>query len=197
MDDADEVVVRPATRARWQHVQSVFGARGEAAKCQCQRAILPLREYWHMPRDVREAFLRKEVCRSRAAAPGLVAYLGADPVGWCRVGPRSNFAPLRNSPVPWAGRDEDKEDPSVWAVVCFVVRAGYRKRGISQALATAAISHARQNGAVALEGYPMATGDGDIPWGELRVGARGVFQRCGFTEVARPTQRRSVMRIDF
>ena len=197
MDDADEVVVRPATRARWQHVQSVFGTRGEAAKCQCQRAILPLREYWHMPRDVREAFLRKEVCRSRAAAPGLVAYLAADPVGWCRVGPRSNFAPLRNSPVPWAGRDEDKEDPSVWAVVCFVVRAGYRKRGISQALATAAISHARQNGAVALEGYPMATGDGDIPWGELRVGARGVFQRCGFTEVARPTQRRSVMRIDF
>jgi GNAT superfamily N-acetyltransferase len=191
------VVVRPATRARWQDVQSVFGTRGEAAKCQCQRAILPLREYWPMPREVREAFFRQEMCRSRAPAPGLVAYLDKEPVGWCRVGPRSTFAPLRNSPVPWTGREEAKDDASVWAVVCFLVRAGYRKRGISQALAVAAIACARQQGAAALEGYPMATGDGDIPWGELRVGARGVFQRCGFTEVARPTQRRSVMRIDF
>ncbi|MBP6215870.1 MAG: GNAT family N-acetyltransferase [Luteimonas sp.] len=192
------ITVEPASAARWDDLQLVFGQRGQAAKCQCQRAILPLREYWHMPREMREAFLHKEVRGARgAAAPGLVAYLDGEPAGWCRLGPRSRFAPLRNSPVPWSGRDEDKADDGVWAVVCFVVRAGYRKRGISGALVRAAVEHARRHGAVALEGYPMATGDGDVPWGELHVGAVGTFRDAGFREVSRPTQRRHVMRIDF
>jgi GNAT superfamily N-acetyltransferase len=197
VNDAPDITVKPATRARWKDVQAVFGARGEAAKCQCQRAILPLREYWHMPRDAREAFFHKEIARPRKPAPGLVAYAGSEPVGWCRLGPRAQFAPLHNSPVPWAGREEDKDDTAVWALVCFVVRAGHRRRGISQALVAAAVDYARQHGASALEGYPMATGEGDIPWGELRVGAHGAFKRTGFEEITRPTQRRYVMRMDF
>ena len=44
--------------------------------------------------------------------------------------------------------------------------------------------------------YPMATGDGDVPWGELHVGAVGTFRDAGFREVSRPTPRRHVMRID-
>lgn len=193
----DEVVVKPAIKATWKDVQAVFGVRGEAAKCQCQRAILPLREYWHMPREIREAFFRKEIATSRPVAPGLIAYLGDEPVGWCRLGPRHQYAPLRNSPVPWAGRDEDKGDESVWAVVCFVVRAGYRKQGISRALAAAAVDYARRHSAAALEGYPMDTRGGDIAWGELHVGAHGAFKDAGFKEIAHPTQRRYVMRIDF
>lgn len=193
----DGITIRPVTRANRDDLQTVFGARGQAAKCQCQRAVLPLREYWHMPREAREAFLHKEVGARRSPAPGLVAYLDGEPVGWCRVGPRNRFPPLRNSPVPWTGREEDRDDASVWAVVCFVVRAGYRRRGVSRALAAAAVEHARRNGAAAIEGYPMATGSGDIPWGELHVGALGAFRDAGFVEVARPTQRRYVMRIDF
>lgn len=194
----ETITVRPASTALWDDLQTVLGNRGQAAKCQCQRAILPLREYWHMPREVREAFLHKEIRATRGApAPGLLAYLDGEPVGWCRLGPRPRFAPLRNSPVPWSGREEDKADDGVWALVCFVVRAGYRKRGISGALAQAAVGFARGHGARALEGYPMATGDGDIPWGELHVGALGAFRDAGFREVSRPTQRRHVMRIDF
>lgn len=193
----EEVVVKPATRARWKDLQAIFGARGEAAKCQCQRAILPLREYWYMPREIREAFLRKEVSTVRAAAPGLIAYLGDEPVGWCRLGPRCQYPPLRNSPVPWSGRDEDKDDAGVWSVVCFVVRVGYRRQRISYALAAAAVDYARERGAAALEGYPMPTHGGQIPWGELHVGAYGAFKEAGFREVSHPTQRRYVMRIDY
>ncbi len=191
------ITVKPATAARWEHLQRVLGERGQAAKCQCQRAILPLREFWHMPREAREAFLHKQVRAARTPPPGLLAYLDGEPVGWCRLGPRADFAPLRNSPVPWAGCDEDKDDASTWAVVCFVVRAGYRRQGISSALAQAAVAQARRHGAVALEGYPMATDGGDIPWGELHVGAVGAFRAAGFREVAHPTPRRYVMRIDF
>jgi GNAT superfamily N-acetyltransferase len=61
----------------------------------------------------------------------------------------------------------------VWAVTCFVTRASFRRRGISRALARAAVDFARARGARALEGYPMLTEPGkEITWGELHVGSR-------------------------
>jgi GNAT superfamily N-acetyltransferase len=100
--------------------------------------------------------------------------------------------------VPWAGRDEDKSDDRVWALVCFVVRAGFRGRRITYDLAAAAVDFARSRGARALEGYPMITQPGqEITWGEVNVGTRSVFAAAGFAEVSRPTKRRVVMRIDF
>jgi GNAT superfamily N-acetyltransferase len=88
------------------------------------------------------------------------------------------------------GRTEDKSDDSVWAVTCFVTRAGFRRRGISRALARAAVDFARQRGARALEGYPHNT---EI----AHFGTPSVFAAAGFVEVNRPTLRRTVMRIDF
>ncbi len=79
-----------------------------------------------------------------------------------------------------------------------MVRKGYRRRGITYALAEAAVGYARANGARALEGYAMLTQPGrEITWGELHVGARQVFAEAGLAEVSRPSVRRAVMRIDF
>jgi GNAT superfamily N-acetyltransferase len=84
------------------------------------------------------------------------------------------------------------------AVTCFVTRAGFRRRGVSRALARAAVDFARQRGARALEGYPMITEPGqEIMLGELHVGSRSIFAAAGFTEVSHPTLRRVVMRVDF
>ena len=97
---------------------------------------------------------------------GLVAYLDGEPVGWCAVEPRPAYPRLLlKTRVPWDGRAEDKADDSVWAVTCFVTRAGFRRRGISRALARAAVDFARERGARALEGYPMITQPGqEITW---------------------------------
>ena len=92
---------------------------------------------------------------------GLVAYLDGEPVGWCAVAPRTAYPRLlRNTRVPWAERAEDKSDDGIWAVTCFVTRTGFRRRGISRALARAAVDFARERGARALEGYPMITQPG-------------------------------------
>ena len=137
--------------------------------------------------------------RESATTSGLVAYLDGEPVGWCAVEPRTAYPRLLlKTRVPWADRAEDKTDDGVWAATCFVTRAGFRRRGVSRALARAAVDFARQRGARALEGYPMITKPGqEITWGELHVGSRGAFADAGFTEVIRPTVRRVVMRIDF
>lgn len=122
---------------------------------------------------------------------GLVAYFEGEPVGWCAVAPRPvHLRMLRNNRVPWDGRDEDKHDSSVWALTCFLTRAGYGHRGISHALATAAVEFARARGARALEGYPDLVEGG-------HVGTPETFAQAGFVEVHRPTKRRIIMRVDF
>ena len=127
---------------------------------------------------------------------GLVAYIDGEPAGWCAVEPRTAYPRLLlKTRVPWEGRSEDKTDDSVWAVTCFVTRTGFRRRGISRALARAAVDLARERGARALEGYPMIAHEG-LPV-EIHVGTRSIFAAAGFTEVAHPTLRRVVMRIDF
>ena len=139
----------------------------------CQRYKLAPKEAFRASRAVRAAeHLEAQTHCGQpdaAATTGLIAYLGDEPVGWCAVEPRAHYDGLRRVyRVPWDGRAEDKADPTVWAVTCFVVRAGYRGRGISRALARAAVDHARERGARALEGYPMLRRpDGaDITWDE-------------------------------
>jgi len=102
---------------------------------------------------------------------------------------------VRNNRVPWEGRAEDKTDDSVWAVTCLFARAGFRRRGVSRALARAAVDFARERGARAIEAYPMTTTKAIDE--ELHVGTHSVFADAGFAEVIRPTLRRAVMRIDF
>jgi GNAT superfamily N-acetyltransferase len=202
MLDSSTTVV-PANEATCEDLQAVFGARGQAAICQCQRyKLAPGEAFKHFPAAERAARLRTQThCGDPAASStsGLVAYLDGEPVGWSAVEPRPAYGGLlRVYRVPWEGRGEDKSDDSIWAVTCVFVRAGYRRRGIAYALVRAAADFARRSGARALEGYPMLTEPGqEITWGEMNVGNRSIFAAAGFEEVNRPTLRRVVMRFDF
>ena len=196
----DAISVVPASMASWDDLQTVFGSRGAAAGCQCQRYKLAPRESFRsFPAEERADRLRQQTDSGHpqsGTTSGLVAYLDGEPAGWCAVEPRSAYVGLaRVFRIPWEGRDEDKEDASVWAVTCFLTRKGFRKRGVSRALAKAAADFARERGARAIEGYPIITKDVIIE--ELHVGTRSVFADAGFTEVSHPTLRRVVMRIDF
>jgi GNAT superfamily N-acetyltransferase len=194
------VRVVPANEAGWEDLQTVFGTRGMAARCQCQRYKLrPGEAFAKFPVEERAHRLRQQTDAGHpdsATTSGLVAYLDAEPVGWCAVEPRSAYDGLtRNARVPWEGREEDKADDTVWAVTCLFTRAGYRKRGVSRALARAAVDFARERGARAIEAYPMTTKN--VISEELHVGTERTFADAGYREVSRPTLRRVVMRIDF
>ncbi len=202
-DVALRVTVVPANEASWDDIQTVFGTRGDPRRCQCQRLKMAPGESWARvgPDELGHRLRAQTECGQPDSdtTSGLVAYLGGEPVGWCAVEPRSAYPRLLlKNRVPWAGRTEDKADETVWAATCFVTRAGFRRRGVSYALARAAVDFARVRGARALEGYPMLTKPGeDIVWGELHVGSRSIFAAAGFDEVSHPTPRRVVMRIDF
>lgn len=194
------LTVVPANEASWEDLQTVFGTRGPAARCQCQRFKLPRGEsLGSLPAGERAHRLREQTDSGHPEAErtsGLVAYLDGEPAGWCAVEPRPAYdGMVRNQRVPWEGRDEDKTDPGIWAVTCLFTRAGCRKQGVSAALASAAIDHARARRARALEAYPIVTTD--VITEELGVGIHSVFVEAGYVEIIRPTPRRAVMRIDF
>jgi GNAT superfamily N-acetyltransferase len=189
----------PANEASWADLRTVIGTRGPAARCWCQRYKLAPREaFASFPAEERAHRLRQQTDCGHPdadATSGLVAYLDGEPAGWCAVEPRPAYTGLlRAFRVPWDGREEDRNDPGVWAVTCLFTRAGFRKRGVSRALAHAAVAYAGERGARAVEAYPITTKN-VIPE-ELHVGTEGVFAAAGLTVVSRPTPRRVVMRLD-
>ncbi len=198
----DEVTVTPANQASCEDLMAVFGGRGSAALCYCQRyKLLPGEAFSRFPREERaQRLLEQTHCGNPEATgtTGLLAYLDGEPVGWCAIEPRpAYFGLLRVYRTPWEGRDEDRTDESVWSVTCVLVRPGFRRRGIAYALAKAAVDHARAGGARALEAYPMRTEAGEITWDEIHVGAESIFAAAGMVAVSRPGKRRVVMRTEF
>jgi GNAT superfamily N-acetyltransferase len=205
-----DLTIVPANEATWADLAAIFGTTGSSGRCGCQW-FKTTGWLWNQASDEqRRAQLRAQAnCDDPGATStsGLVAYLQESgqqagervPVGWVAVEPRTAYPRLLGKPTVWKGRPgEDRQDTGVWSVTCFVVRKGYRGRGISYALAAATVPYAKANGARALEGYAMRTQPGrQVTWGELYVGAVQVFAEAGFTEVSSPSVRRAVMRVDF
>ena len=194
-----EVRIVPANEATWDDLEAILaGASCHGGRCYCQRFKLGW-SAWPGDDLERAHMLREQTDCGHPKShttTGLVAYVDGEPAGWCNVEPRPVFWNVGS--VPWRKRKEDRADAGIWAMPCVVTRAGFRRRGVSYALAGAAADFARERGARALEGYPMVPERGkDVPWGELHVGHVSIFSAAGFAEVSRPTLRRAVMRIDF
>lgn len=190
----------PAHQAPWEDVAAVFGTRGDPAHCWCQRFKLSWHGLHDSPAEVKADMLRDQCSSADAGGPtpGLLGYRDGQPAGWVAVEPRPAYSRMPHQRMDLSRRGEDRADEEVWAVTCFVVRVGHRRTRLCYELLGAAVEHARERGARALEGYPMITHPGqEITWGETHVGTRSMFNALGFDEVGHPTKRRVVMRIDF
>jgi GNAT superfamily N-acetyltransferase len=191
------VEVRPVAADRWSDLVSVFGRRGEDPSwCWCRlflRSAADESAPSRPRRDNRDA-LRQEIARA-AVPPGLVAYVGGEPVGWTRVGPRSDF------PRVTAHRALAKvlaDDPDAWWVTCFAVDSHYRRAGVGSALLEAAVEFAREHGATAVEGHPVdvaALTAARVGGAALFTGTMAMFSEAGFTEIGRTYPSRPVMRL--
>lgn len=116
--------------------------------------------------------------------PGVLAYVDGEVAGWCSVAPKSAHRALVNSrTIPHV------DDADAWSVVCFVVRPGFRRRGLMHDLLDGAVEHARAMGAVVIEGYP-ADPDGErVDQTSGYVGTVRLFEAHGFERVVRTTGR--------
>jgi len=191
-----ELRIIPAQDAPFGDVEAVFGTKGDPAHCWCQWYKIPGSDWRGIGDDALRDRLEAQL-KTSGAGPGLLAYDGDTPVGWCAVEPRPALVRLPHSRIIAGGTpDPDFSDPSIWAVTCFVVPRAHRKRGVGRALAEAAVTYAREHGARILEGYAVdPTTREKTPANELFHGTVTMFEKAGFTEVARPKPDRAIMQL--
>jgi ribosomal protein S18 acetylase RimI-like enzyme len=188
-----KLTVLPLTPARWSDLEALFLAKGcsVARGCWCM--------YYRRSGSggpLSAGTTRAQAMRAELKAlvdsghpPGLIGYHGTTPVGWVSVGPREDYAKLVRSPVMKA-----VDDRPVWSIICFVVPAEHRGRGVARELLKGAVAYARTHGATLVEGYPVdraTRSEDDGMW----FGAKSMYDREGFEEVARRKPQRPVVRL--
>jgi GNAT superfamily N-acetyltransferase len=175
----DQLEVVPAAGERWADVVTLLGGSGELG-CWCQSwrgSATGSTGFGHAAAGANRDALETQV-RGGAFAPGVVAYLDGLPVGWCGLGPRRAMPRMmRSKTIPLV------DDVPVWSIGCFVVRAGYRRRGVARALLDGAVAYARSMGAPVVEAYPIDPGAARVSTSFAFVGFTSTFEAAGFRRV--------------
>jgi GNAT superfamily N-acetyltransferase len=180
-----KLTVRPLTPDLWPALEELFGKHGACNGCWCMYGRIG-NAYRKRPREKNRTAFRAIV--RRGPPPGLLAFKGDVPVGWCQVTPREA--------VPWLDRTwrlKRVDDVPVWSLSCFYVRKGYRRQGIASALIAAAVRVAKRANAPALEAYPF---DAAVSPSASSTGYVSTFARAGFKTVVCRAPARPIMRYD-
>jgi len=188
-----KLLARPLTPERFADLEALFEARGcsVARQCWCmyyrESGAAPERAPGQTLRQARREAMKALVEAGRPV--GLIGYRGRTPVGWVSLGPREDYLKLARSPVM-----KPVDERPVWSVICFVVPSEYRNQGVATGLLAAAVDWARRQGVELLEAYPMdkpgRAGD-DTMW----FGAKSMYDKAGFEEVARRKPQRPIVRL--
>lgn len=173
----------PVTKDRWQDLAELFD-RPIVRTCFCMfyRKTGAGTGVGSENRRAMKALVDKGI------VPGIIGYENGVPVAWVSLGPREDYAKLRRSPIM-----KPVDDRPVWSIVCFFVDSGARGRGLSERMLRAAVDYARSCGARLVEAYPVDKAKRSHP-DDMFFGAKSVYDRAGFREVARRKPTRPVVR---
>lgn len=116
----------------------------------------------------------------RRRAPGLLAYLDGEPVGWVAIAPRPELVRIELSRAT-----PRVDDVPVWVIPCIAVRSHARGRGLAIELIGAAVEYARSQGATAVEAYPRSS-NARVKDDLAFYGTERLFRQAGFRVVRAP-----------
>ena len=121
--------------------------------------------------------------------PGILAYENGQPVGWCSVAPREDYASLNRSPVL-----KPIDERPVWSIVCFFIHKDHRSQGVGLQLIGGAVQYAKDNGADIVEAYPTKPRGKRLDPASSYMGIPKVFKSAGFEKVGDPSPAKAIMR---
>ena len=124
--------------------------------------------------EVNRAAVKERICTR--SMHGYLAFDGERAIGWCHAAARITLPALRDEPDPDGAAD------ATGSIVCFVIAAAYRRRGLAGRLLDAACDGFRAQGLRYAEAYPRAglTGEGENHFGPLAM-----YLKAGFAELRR------------
>jgi GNAT superfamily N-acetyltransferase len=163
----------------WPELEALFGPRGACAGCWCMFWRMARGEKWpEVQGATNKRRFRKLVAEGQAH--GALAFAGREPVGWVSFDRRTDFDRLDRAPS-LACDDAAR----VWSVPCFFVKAGWRGKGVADALLVFAVGTLKRRGAKIVEGYPVKVEPGrKAAAAFVYTGLEPMFARAGFTTVA-------------
>lgn len=186
---AAKLTFRPLTPSRWPHLEALFGERGACGGCWCMAWRLR-RSQWEKGKGASNKHALKHLVRT-GPPPGVLAYAGREPVGWCAIAPREHYSVLENSRVL-----KRIDEQPVWSITCLFVARPWRRRGLSARLIRAAADFAAARGARIVEGYPTEPRS-QLPDVFVWTGLPSAFWKAGFREAHRWSRSRPIMRRSF
>jgi len=181
-----QITVFPATAERWPDLEALFGDHGAYGNCWCTFWRIKRSEFSKMKGEEKKALWKEWT--TLPIAPGVLAYDGDKPVGWCAIQPRQNLYPLANSKI-----FKPVDDQPVWSMPCFFVHKSYRDKGLMRILIQGAVDYAGAHGARIVEVYPFES-EGQTSTMNIYKGVVSAFRDLGFVEVERRKSNRPIMR---
>ena len=185
--EAKPLSFRSVTFERWKDVETLFGEKGACAGCWCMYWRQTRREFNEKKGEGNRIALKRLV--KGKAQTGIIAYDKKIPVGWIAFAPREEYRRLETSRVL-----KVVDNKPVWSVVCFFIDKKYRRKGLTVELLKEAGKFAKKNGAKILEGYPVDPKTKDYAPVFAYTGLASAFRKAGFSEAARRSETRPIMR---
>lgn len=185
-----KLTFHPLTPARWPDLVQLFGPEGAVGGCWCMWWRESPKVFAQNVGDNNQRVFQKMVEVGKPV--GVLAYAGAQPIGWCSVSPRAQLIRVRTS-ATWRPIDSE----TVWAIGCYFVHADYRNQGVATRLLQAAVKYAKRQGAEVIEAYPKDIGPlpTKVKDEALYFGTVAMYQAAGFVEVARRHVAFPIMRL--
>jgi len=177
----------PLTPARWADFEQLFGVRGACGGCWCMLWRLKRSDFDRQKGEGNRKAMKAIV--DAGEVPGILAYIGEKPVGWCAVAPRESYPALERSRIL-----RKVDDSPVWSVSCFFIDKKHRNKGLSVQLLQASVEYVKGCSGKVVEGYPIEPKKDKMPPAFVWTGLSGAFIKAGFTEVARRSETRPIMR---
>ena len=177
----------PLTPERWPDFEQLFGQRGACGGCWCMLWRLPRSEYQRGKGEGNRLAMQQIVFSGQI--PGILGCIDQAPIAWCSVAPRETFPALQRSRIL-----KKVDDEPVWSISCFFVHKDYRGKGVSICLAAAAAEYVKASGGRLVEAYPVEPKKDRMAPAFVWTGLAAAFTKAGFTECARRSETRPIMR---
>ena len=178
----------PLTPKRWPDFEGLFGARGACGGCWCMYWRLTYSEFEREKGSGNRRSIKAIV--ESGGIPGILAYHRQGAIGWCAVAPRDSIPRLDRSRIL-----KRIDESPVWSITCFFVDKSHRNRELTVQLLEAVTEYVREQGGKILEGYPVEPKKDRMPDPFAYTGLASAFRKAGFTECARRSETRPIMRI--
>ena len=176
------LIFRAVTKDSWRDFETLLESRGGPKSCWCMIWRVTAEESKHTDGKSRKAFMHQRV--SQGTPVGILGYLYGQPVAWCSIAPKKGYRNLTDK--------HPTETENVWSLVCYYVKREHRSKGFFKQMTKAAISYAQENGAVAIEAYPVEPNSPSYRF----MGFVQTFEEIGFKEIGRAGSRRHIMTLN-